>query len=1023
MSGFYAAADTFRSISADAFRLYGQQQITRARFDAMNAIGRDADGYIKPVRLFEPGSYYGDAYNQVAITSYTAAARSSAQEQFRLAAVRNQRDPEAFDAFVQGWIERQTAETPPELAGALKLDLAEIGGQFKASILAAQMQDRERQRKAVIESDAENVLRDMYGHATAGNAAGMAKSAADLESYAQSLEATRDYEGAMALRKQAAHVQRVGPVMGRASALWQSREDAAGGEGPLDGYLTLARMAESGGRADAKNPNSSATGLYQFIDDTWVDQIKKNHPDLAAGRSRDDILKLRGDTAIQHRVMRSFTQDNYEALRAAGITGIGRSELYLAHFLGADGAIAVLKASPDAPLPSITTAGGLGRAVSDAAIKANKPLQGAKTAGDLRRWAAGKMGETAAAATLEGRYGTGVDVLSALSADIIANPGKYGYGEVEARQIAGQVQGLGAVLSAAKAAQADTRKTDEQFDFGMAQLGLKNKIDRAIDNNEDPIALGGRVQAEAITLARQFKKDPDSLNNELQAYLNGKAAKTSKLAETVQDLVKTRAMGGRFPDTGLAKEAVDWLTRRRFGHDLSVFSGDDHGALEQTFVQTGLLPTYATRQLQNLRAFSDASDPAQVSAVENAVAFVERLTQGKGTAAAIEFLPDLVGKEDADRLIELMGQRGSSLIRHNERMTLAKANIGNWKAERWNQLGATEAERTKKITDLVSQEMQPGRLMSALSSAFSLGGDNAISQWLAPRVSDDFQKLVTRNAYANVPDYTSPETAVAAAKAEALKVSAYTTFLRRPGEDMTPKLRPYAMEAYWPADVANDDLVKATTAKLNELRVKDTSWAKEIGSILGAVAAAAQQPVVGSDILDKLATGDLPPIDRDLTELDVKKMVQTGLIELSVSRLPTAQTKPAYRVFFTHDDRYQPIPGLDAFQPSERPGAEVRAMEKGVGWSRRFADETGLKIPAVIPGMGAAVLDELHRQYNDWMGDPAARSKRLIDELSGNAAGTYDKLKGPSGPGVLERLHNMLGGQTPPDTLELPGGP
>ncbi len=43
---------------------------------------------------------------------------------------------------------------------------------------------------------------------------------------------------------------------------------------------------ESDGDPNAKNKRSSATGLGQFLDETWLDLIRAHRPDLAKGRSQ-----------------------------------------------------------------------------------------------------------------------------------------------------------------------------------------------------------------------------------------------------------------------------------------------------------------------------------------------------------------------------------------------------------------------------------------------------------------------------------------------------------------------------------------------------------------------------------------------------------------------------------------------------------------------------------------------------------------------------------------------------------------
>src|SRR5262249_18487257 len=50
---------------------------------------------------------------------------------------------------------------------------------------------------------------------------------------------------------------------------------------------------ESDGDPNAKNKRSSATGLGQFLDETWLDMIRAHRPDLAKGRSQAEVLELR----------------------------------------------------------------------------------------------------------------------------------------------------------------------------------------------------------------------------------------------------------------------------------------------------------------------------------------------------------------------------------------------------------------------------------------------------------------------------------------------------------------------------------------------------------------------------------------------------------------------------------------------------------------------------------------------------------------------------------------------------------
>ncbi|MGR3521942.1 MAG: hypothetical protein ACU0FT_04230 [Paracoccus sp. (in: a-proteobacteria)] len=147
----------------------------------------------------------------------------------------------------------------------------------------------------------------------------------------------------------------------------------SGRDEPIDaGYFAAIKSAESGGRADARNPNSTATGLYQFTQGTW-EGIRRDHPDL--NLTRDGRL----DPAQQEMAIRAFTQDNADQLRQAGLA-VNRGNLYAAHFLGAGDARRVLRASPDAMLTDLLAP----------QVIASNPFLRSMRVSDFRAWAARK---------------------------------------------------------------------------------------------------------------------------------------------------------------------------------------------------------------------------------------------------------------------------------------------------------------------------------------------------------------------------------------------------------------------------------------------------------------------------------------------------------------------------------------------------------------------------------------------------------------------------------------------------------
>lgn len=141
------------------------------------------------------------------------------------------------------------------------------------------------------------------------------------------------------------------------------------GSTDLNDYFANIRSAESGGDDSAKNPNSSATGRYQFTKGTWKNLIKQ-YPD--SGLTEDGRL----DPDQQEVAIRLFTAQNEEVLQNAGIE-VTNGTRYAAHFLGAGSAKNVLRQDDDTMMADV---------VSDDVIKANPFLKNMDV-GEFKKWA------------------------------------------------------------------------------------------------------------------------------------------------------------------------------------------------------------------------------------------------------------------------------------------------------------------------------------------------------------------------------------------------------------------------------------------------------------------------------------------------------------------------------------------------------------------------------------------------------------------------------------------------------------
>jgi hypothetical protein len=136
-------------------------------------------------------------------------------------------------------------------------------------------------------------------------------------------------------------------------------------------YLLKTAQRESSLEPDAKAKTSSATGLFQFIEQTWLSMVKQEGPrpglsnlanaisESGDGRltvsdpaAREKILQLRNDPQVASVMAGALTQKNRDQLAST----LGRQphagELYMAHVLGARGASELIRGATSDPTRS-----------------------------------------------------------------------------------------------------------------------------------------------------------------------------------------------------------------------------------------------------------------------------------------------------------------------------------------------------------------------------------------------------------------------------------------------------------------------------------------------------------------------------------------------------------------------------------------------------------------------------------------------------------------------------------------------
>ncbi|QDG77048.1 transglycosylase SLT domain-containing protein [Labrenzia sp. PHM005] len=179
---------------------------------------------------------------------------------------------------------------------------------------------------------------------------------------------------------------RVGENASVASKIELAFQSASTSTGTSFDYLVKTAARESSFNPSAKAKTSSATGLFQFIESTWLETMKQAGPEHGLDKYSDqikrsksgkyyvndpqmrrEILDLRKDPEISSIMAGAYTQKNAAYLERR----IGREptdgELYMAHFLGANGASRLIEntaSNPDQRADRIFSA----------QARANKPI-------------------------------------------------------------------------------------------------------------------------------------------------------------------------------------------------------------------------------------------------------------------------------------------------------------------------------------------------------------------------------------------------------------------------------------------------------------------------------------------------------------------------------------------------------------------------------------------------------------------------------------------------------------------------
>ncbi len=188
--------------------------------------------------------------------------------------------------------------------------------------------------------------------------------------------------------------------------------DAAARTGVDFSYLYGQAKIESGFDSDAKASTSSATGLYQFLDQSWLGVVKKHGAEHGMGwaadcieakpggglcvrdpAARQAVLDLRKNPEAAALMAAEHASDNAAAIQRATGRAATSTDLYMAHFLGSAGAVDFLTAMQGNPQ-------GSAAAVAPAAAASNRAVfynadGSPRTLAEVYNRFAGKLGDAA----------------------------------------------------------------------------------------------------------------------------------------------------------------------------------------------------------------------------------------------------------------------------------------------------------------------------------------------------------------------------------------------------------------------------------------------------------------------------------------------------------------------------------------------------------------------------------------------------------------------------------------------------
>ncbi len=176
------------------------------------------------------------------------------------------------------------------------------------------------------------------------------------------------------------------PIAALPASLSRALQSAAGRAGVSFDFMMRTAARESGMDSSAKAATSSAAGLFQFVEQTWLNMVSRHggthglaveakaivesptgRLSVADKAQRQRILNLRFDPKISAQMAGELTRENARVLEQHLGHKPEEAELYIAHFMGAGQASALINAADVTP-------GARASTLFPKEAKANRPI-------------------------------------------------------------------------------------------------------------------------------------------------------------------------------------------------------------------------------------------------------------------------------------------------------------------------------------------------------------------------------------------------------------------------------------------------------------------------------------------------------------------------------------------------------------------------------------------------------------------------------------------------------------------------